>query len=222
MLYIIATPIGNLEDITLRALRVLKEVDFIIAEDTRKTKKILFHYRIPSKRILSFYDYNKEKRTPQILGLLKEGKTAAFVSSAGTPLISDPGYYLVKRCLKQGLPLTSLPGPSAVINALVLSGLPPDKFFFAGFVPVRSGQRKFFEMLSSVPATIIFFESPRRLCKTLLMIKDFFPQKTMAILKEMTKIYETRFLGDVEELITKICQNTSKIKGEITVVLDNR
>jgi len=220
MLYFVATPIGNLEDITLRALRILKEADYVAAEDTRTAHRLLSRYEI-KKPVISFFDYNKTKRAPQIIRLLKEEKNVAFISEAGTPTISDPGYYLIKKCIEEDIPFTATPGPSAVLNALVLSGLPTDAFYFLGFLPHKSSQRlRLLKEAATHPATLIFFESPHRLVKTLLAMKEVFGNKRVAVVREMTKIYEEARRGAADELASYY-QN-KKVKGEIVIVVDNR
>src|SRR3989338_1249553 len=167
MIYIIPTPIGNLKDITLRALEILKEVDGIICEDTRRTSLLLNHYQI-KKPLIILNDYNEFKTFPQIIERLKSGQNFALVSDAGTPLISDPGYKLVRECLHQGIEVDSLPGPSSVITALTLSGLPPDRFLFVGYPPEKSGKRIIWlKDLKEVDSTIIMFVSPHKLLRTL-------------------------------------------------------
>lgn len=221
MLYIVATPIGNLQDITLRALKVLQEVDFILAEDTRKTGQFFKKYNLGKKRFLSFYEHNEEKRIEEVISLLREGKNLALVAEAGTPLISDPGYKLVRRCLEEKIAITSLPGPCAAINALVLSGASTDRFLFVGFLPKKSGQRKkCLQELKNFKMTLIFFESPYRLLGFLKEVKEVLGNKMVTVVREMTKMFEEIKRGDCEWLV-KFFEN-KKVKGEVTVVVDNR
>jgi len=220
MLYIIATPIGNLEDITIRAIRTLRKVDLVLAEDTRKTKVLFNRYRI-KKPLLSFHDYNKKIRTRQVSTLLKKNSDIALVSCAGTPAISDPGFYLLRTCVEENISFTAIPGPSAVINALLLSGLPTDKFFFIGFLSAkRSKRKKELKELSLIKATLIIFESPHRLLSTLQDCRDYFDDKKIALLREMTKLYEEVLRGNLNSLISKIRNKAPR--GELVVVINNR
>lgn len=191
MLYIVATPIGNLSDITIRALEILKQVDGIICEDSRRTSILLNHFNI--KKPLNFLnDYNEAKVLPKILQELQSGKNLALVSDAGTPLISDPGYKLVRECISQEIPIDSLPGPSAVITALTLSGLPPDKFLFLGYPPEKPGRRqKWFEDLKKSDATIIMFLSPHKIRKNLEEMKEVFGDIEVCLAHELTKIHQS-------------------------------
>ncbi|KPJ71008.1 hypothetical protein AMJ51_00315 [Microgenomates bacterium DG_75] len=189
-LYLVSTPIGNLEDITLRAKRVLSEVEIIACEDTRKTGLLLKKLGIAKKQLLSYYEENELKRVPQITKLLKEGKNIGLVSNAGTPTVSDPGFKLVRECVKQGIKVESIPGASAILAALVVSGLPTDKFLFIGYLPKKQGKRK--KILKSLPTktTIIFYESPHRLLKSLKEIKDDLGDIEIVICRELTKVHE--------------------------------
>jgi len=221
MLYVVATPIGNLEDITLRALRILKEADLILVEDTRKTGLFLKRLNIPKKTLLSFYEHNEAERTPRIIEYLKQGRNIALVTSSGTPLISDPGFKLVKKCIEEGMPFTCLPGASSVISALVLSGSPPDSFLFLGFLPRKRGKRtKKLQELKDLAFTIIFFESPHRLVKTLIEVRRVLGERNCCVCREITKLYEETIRGDLSEVINNI--SGRKIKGESTVVLEGR
>lgn len=195
MLYIAATPIGNLKDITLRTLEILKEVDGIICEDTRRTSLLLNHYQI-NKPLTVLNDYNEARMFPQIIERLKSGQNLALVSDAGTPLISDPGYKLVRECIQEGIEVDSLPGPSSVITALTLSGLPPDKFMFLGYPPEKSGQRlKLFGLLqdtnSRLPTTYIMFVSPYKLFRTLEDLKSVFGDIEVVLAHELTKVHQS-------------------------------
>ncbi len=191
MLYIIATPIGNLKDITLRALEVLRSVDSIICEDTRRTSLLLSHYNI-KKPLLILNDFNETRVAVNILAELKAGKNLALVSDAGTPLISDPGYKLVRDCINQGIEIDSIPGPSSVIAALTLSGLPPDRFLFVGYPPEKSGRRqKWFEDLKKIDSTIIVFLSPHKITKNLEEMKEVFGDIEITLAHELTKIHQS-------------------------------
>lgn len=196
MLYIVATPIGNLKDITLRALEVLKNSDGIICEDTRRASILLNHYQI-KKHFLILNDFNENKSYLSIIEKLKLGENLALISDAGTPLISDPGYKLVRACLQENIPIDSIPGPSSVITALTLSGLPPDKFFFFGYLPEKSGGRlKSFEQINSiskiVSTTFVVFVSPHKLVKIIQELGDFFSSDlNLTLAKELTKIHQS-------------------------------
>lgn len=196
MLYIVSTPIGNLKDITLRALEVLKEVDGIICEDTRRASILLNYYQI-NKPLLVLNDFNENKTYQSIIKRLSTGENLALVSDAGTPLISDPGYKLVRACLEENIPVESIPGPSSVVTSLTLSGLPPDKFFFFGYLPEKSGGRlKSFEQIKSIsyilPVTFIVFISPHKLVKTLQEMEGFFSDNLkITLAKELTKIHQS-------------------------------
>lgn len=192
MLYIVATPIGNLKDITLRALEILESVDGIICEDTRRTGLLLNHYHI-QKPLIVLNDFNEFKMVPQIIQSLQSGENLALVSDAGTPLISDPGYKLVRECLHQGIQVDSLPGPSSVLTALTLSGLPPDKFMFLGYPPEKPGHRiNWLEKLKSITdITIVIFISPHKLLKTLEEMKEVFGDIEVVLAHELTKIHQS-------------------------------
>ena len=191
MLYIIPTPIGNLKDITLRALEVLAEVDGIICEDTRRTGILLNHYQI-YKPLIILNDYNEAKTIDSIGERLKSGQNLALVSDAGTPLISDPGYKLVRECINQGIAVDSLPGPSSVITALTLSGLPPDRFLFVGYPPEKSGKRiKWLEDLKKVDSTVVMFVSPHKILRTLEDMKEVLGDIEIVLAHELTKIHQS-------------------------------
>lgn len=211
-LYIVATPIGNLKDITLRAIDTLKACDLIACEDTRVSRKLLTTYSI-DKPLISYHDHNADKMRPAILEKIKQGQAVALISDAGTPLISDPGYKLVRDCYQIGLEVTFLPGPSAVLAGLVLSGLPSDKFFFAGFA-----DKKNYGVLTPIPATIVFFESAKRLQATLKSMALHFSNRPVAVIREMTKRFEEVRRGSFEELI-QFYQENGPPKGEVVVVL---
>lgn len=207
MLYIVATPIGNLKDITLRAIETLQSVDGIICEDTRRTGLLLNHLQI-QKPMTSFNDFNENRTFPEIIQRLKMGQNLALVSDAGTPLVSDPGFKLVRECIKEGLEIDSLPGPSAVITALTLSGIAPDKFFFLGYLPEKPGRRESLlkslkELPENLETTFIIFLSPHKLIKTLEEIKNYLGDIEISLTGELTKMYQKILRGKVSEVLTK-------------------
>ncbi len=217
ILYICGTPIGNLEDITLRALKILKEVKLIAAEDTRHTKKLLNHYQINTK-VTSYYEYNKFKKSTYLVEILKNGQDIALVSDAGMPGISDPGYVLVNLALKNNIKIIPIPGVSALITALVVSGLPTDKFVFEGFLPRRIKERKrYFKSIENEERTIIFYEAPHRLKRTLKDMLEIWGDRKIVIARELTKMYEEIIRGKLSRVLSEI--NTKDIKGEITLVV---
>jgi len=219
-LHLVATPIGNLEDITFRGLRTLKECELIAAEDTRRTRKLLCHYGI-SRPLVSYYEHNEAKRIPALLDALREGKDVALVSDAGSPGISDPGFRLVREAVGQGIPVTALPGPSAVTLALSVSGLPTDRFSFYGFLPRSASERKrLLEETAQVQHTVVFFESPHRLVKSMEEMHAFFGDRRAAICRELTKRFEQVERGTLAELITKTSSRVPK--GEFCIVLEGR
>lgn len=221
MLYIVATPIGNLKDITVRALEILRKVDFVVAEDTRRTGLLLKHYNLPKKRFISFYKHNENKRIDSIIDKLKQGAEVALISNAGTPCISDPGDRLVKRCLEENVKVTSLPGPSAITNALVLSGFSTSSYLFLEFLPKKKNARvKKLREAGLLKATLVIFESPYRLLKLLLELKESIGDKNCAIIREMTKMYEEVRRDTITNLIGHF--KNKKVRGEITVIVDNR
>lgn len=217
-LYIVATPIGNLEDITLRALRVLKDADLILCEDTRWTKKLLEKYEIKTPT-LSYHHHSKLDKLDKIAGLLGEGKNLALVSDAGTPGISDPGNRLIRHLIdnKIDVKILPIPGSSAVVSALSISGFPTDNFVFLGFVPHKKGRQTFFKDLAYEKRTAVFYESPYRILKTLESLKEFLPEREIVVCRELTKIYETIYRGKAEEVIKKIAPN--EVRGEFVVVV---
>ena len=218
MLYVIATPIGNLEDITLRAVRILGEVDLILAEDTRKTGMLLKRLDI-KKNLFSFYEHNELKKIPQVIEQLKQGKNIALVSSAGTPTVSDPGYKLIKACREEQLPITSLTGPSSVINCLALTSLPHDKFVFLGYLPRKpSARRKLLKKVKEWELTLVFFESPYRVAASLKAIAEIFDSCRVAIGREMTKKFEEVLELEIEEAINHFSQK--KPKGEFVLAVN--
>lgn len=216
-LYLVSTPIGNLEDLTLRAKKILGEVEVIACEDTRKIGLLLQKLAIPRKSLLSYYEENEFKRIPQIIKLLKEDKRVALVSNAGTPTLSDPGFKLVREAIQAGIKIVPVPGASAVLTALVSSGLPTDKFLFLGFLPKKQSKRK--KILSSLPTktTLVLFESPHRLVKTLKEIHQLLGDIEIVICRELTKIYEEIRREKISQSITHF--EKKKPKGEFTLVL---
>ncbi|MFC2080173.1 16S rRNA (cytidine(1402)-2'-O)-methyltransferase [Bacteroidota bacterium] len=216
-LYLIPTPIGNLEDITFRATRILEESELILAEDTRKTGFLLKHLKI-SKPIQSYHKFNEHKALKSIIEKIESGIQIAVVSDAGTPGISDPGFLLVRECLRKGVDVECLPGATAFVPALVNSGLPSDRFVFEGFLPQKKGRQKRLESISTETRTMIFYESPYRLIKTLENLGDIFGKDRQAsVSRELTKIHEENIRGSLSELIHHF--GDRKIKGEIVIVL---
>lgn len=215
-LYIVSTPIGNLKDVTHRALDVLSEVNIIACEDTRITKRLLSHYEIKN-RMLVYNDYNSKRKVDELIKLLRDGNSLALVSDAGTPCISDPGYRLVNAAHLQSINVVSVPGPSSVHAALSISGLPTDNYFFQGFLPKKKGRKTKFEDLSKLNCTIVIFESPKRLKKTLLNIYQELGNRIVSICKEITKIYERVYIDDVESII-QIFSSVNP-KGEYVILI---
>lgn len=219
MLYLVPTPIGNLKDITLRAIETLKEVDLILAEDTRVTSKLLKHYAIDTPT-RSYHAHNEHKITDSLITDLKNGKNYALVTDAGTPAISDPGFLLVRAAWQSGLKVSSLPGPTALISALSGSGIPADKFHFEGFLPTKKGRNKRLEFLKSYPFTIVLYESPYRLIKTLGDLSQIFENtRQVCIVKEISKIYES-FTTDYPDALVEELKGISKIKGEYVLIVE--
>ncbi len=218
MLYLIPTPIGNLEDITLRAIRLLKEADLILAEDTRVSSKLLKHFEIQSP-IESFHMHNEHYKTPKIIDLLKKGKTIAAISDAGTPGISDPGFLLVRAALESQIEVQCLPGPTALIPALVQSGIPCDRFVFEGFLPPKKGRVTRLETMARETKTLVFYESPHKLIKLFeQMLPLFGPERKLAVLRELSKLFESSFRGTLEEACTFF--NANSPKGEFVIVVE--
>lgn len=216
-LYLIPTPIGNLEDITFRAIRILKEADLILAEDTRTSSKLLKHYEI-SKPLQSFHAHNEHKALFAVIEKLKAGTTIALVSDAGTPGISDPGFILVRECVKEGIEVETLPGATAFVPALVNSGLPCDRFCFEGFLPHKKGRKTRLEILAEEQRTIIFYESPYRLLKTLQQLIDHFgADRQVCVSRELTKIHEENARGTLPEVLQHF--EKKKVKGEIVIIV---
>jgi 16S rRNA (cytidine1402-2'-O)-methyltransferase len=215
MLTLVPTPIGNLQDITLRALEVLKNADLILAEDTRTTRFLLQHFQI-EKRILSHHQHNEHNALKEVIRLLKEGNKIALVSDAGTPAISDPGFLIVRECIKEDIEVYCLPGPTAFVPALVMSGLPCDKFVFEGFLPQKKGRQSRFLFLKEEERTIIFYESPFRLVKLLEEVMEHFgPERRCSVSRELTKMFEETRRGTAEELFQHFSAHPPK--GEIVV-----
>jgi len=218
-LFVVPTPIGNLEDITLRAIRILQEADIVVCEDTRQTMKLLSHLKI-SKQLISFYTQNQLKRIPQIISMLENGKKIALVSDCGTPAISDPGYYLIKEAIDRNITVVPLPGACALITALVGSGLTTDSFIFLGFLKKKTGKmKKELEQAKSVQKTIVFYESPHRILKTLEICKEVFGEQTkIALARELTKKFEEFIRGTIKEVVEEM--SAREILGEFIVLLD--
>lgn len=217
-LYLVATPIGNLEDITLRALRILKEADFVLAEDTRNTLKLLNHFEIKTK-LISFHEYSSEKKLQSIADQIEASKSVALVSDAGTPLISDPGFKLNLELVKRGINIVPLPGPSALSTALSAVHFPVSKFLFLGFLPHKKGKETLLKEIGNSNRAVVFFESPHRIIKTLERLEGFVDEKREVIVcREMTKIYEEFIRGNLKKVILGL-KSKEKIKGEITVVV---
>jgi 16S rRNA (cytidine1402-2'-O)-methyltransferase len=218
LLYLVATPIGNLEDITYRAVRALKEADLIACEDTRQTRKLLNHYGI-DKPAISYHDHNEAGRSEELAARLRAGAVVALVSDAGTPLVSDPGYRLVKAAIESGVPVQSVPGASAVLAALAASGLPTDAFHFAGFLPHKPGQRaKALEALAGEEATLVFYEAPHRILEALEAIEQTLGPRPVVVARELTKIHEEFLRGTAAEIRAQLALRDS-VKGEITVLI---
>lgn len=217
-LYIVATPIGNMDDITLRALKVLQAVDRIAAEDTRRTGRLLAHHGLQT-RLVSYHEHNERQRTTELLERLTRGESIALVSDAGTPAISDPGYVLVHEAVQQGILVSPIPGPSAVISALSAAGLPTDAFLFLGFPPRKSGRRQQeLQSLAAESRTLIWYESPRRIARFVEEVREIFGERFAVIGREMTKRYEEFLRGSLAEL-ARVLKGREDIKGEITFLV---
>jgi len=219
-LYLVSLPIGNLEDITLRAIKTLRAVDLIVAEDTRNTRRVLERYQIKTPFSRSYYQGVESKRVEPILSLLKEGKDLALVSDAGTPLVSDPGYPLVRATIEAGIPVIPIPGPTAAITALVASGLPTDHFVFDGTVPRKQGERRvYFEAIREGQRTIILYESPHRLLATLKEIAKVLPERRVVLARELTKIHEEFLRGSADEILQTL-NARGEVKGECVLLIE--
>ena len=216
-LYTISTPIGNLSDFSFRAIEILNEIDYLICEDTRVTKKLLNHYKIKSI-LLPYNVFNENKLTDKYIKHLTDGKNMGIVSDAGTPCISDPGYKLVNNCRQLNIEVISIPGPSSLISALSISGLPTDSFYFEGFLPKKKGRKTKFEFLSSIPSTVVLFESPYRLVKTVNDILSFMGNRQICICKELTKVYEEVMFGCVTDIL-RLLSKIDKLKGEYVIII---
>lgn len=217
-LFVVATPIGHMEDITLRAIRILKEVDLIAAEDTRQTRKLLTRHKI-STRLVSYHDYNKEKRTPELLGKLKAGTSIALVTDAGTPSISDPGHYLVREAIREAVSVVPIPGASAMIAALSVSGLATDSFVFIGFVPRKPGKRRaLLDRLKREPRTLIFYESPQRLLGLMQEILGVMGDRKAVTARELTKLHEEILRGPLSRMVKEMSASPP-VKGECTLLV---
>jgi 16S rRNA (cytidine1402-2'-O)-methyltransferase len=216
-LYLVATPIGNLEDITVRALRVLKEADLVACEDTRQTQKLLQHYGI-HKELISYHEHNELTRAPELVIQLEEGAQVALVSDAGTPVVSDPGHRLVVLCLRHHIPVVPIPGPSAFVAALAASGLPTEEFLFVGFLPSRAGaRRKKLDELKSEPRALVLYEAPHRLAETLSDAADLLGSRQAVVARELTKIHEEFLRGSLAEL--RDAARARPPRGEITLLI---
>jgi len=219
-LYLVPTPIGNLEDITLRGLRILKEVSLILAEDTRTTGNFLKHYEIKN-RLQAYHIHNEHQVLKSIIERLLAGEVMALVTDAGTPAISDPGFLLVRECFKNNIEVECLPGATAFVPALVQSGFPTESFFFEGFLPHKKGRQTRLKELAAMPYTLIFYESPHRLIKTLEQFSEFFGSETLvSVSRELTKIHEETIRGTLKEVIHYF-KSKPAIKGEIVIVVGN-
>jgi len=219
-LYIVPTPIGNLEDITLRAIRILKEVDFILAEDTRTTGQLLKHLEI-EKKMISHHLHNEHRTLQNVVEQIKNAQSIALTSDAGTPSISDPGFLLVRECINSGIEIECLPGSTAFVPALVNSGLPSDRFCFEGFLPQKKGRQTKLISLQNEERTMIFYESPYRLLKTLNQLGEYFGKDRKAsVSRELTKIYEETKRGTLEELIN--LYSDKNIKGEVVIIVEGK
>ena len=216
-LYLVPTPIGNLKDITLRALEIMKEVDLIACEDTRRSGQLLAHFNIQNKKI-SYFEHNETKRIPQILATLKDGNSVAVISDGGSPGLSDPAYRLVTAAIEASIPVEALPGPTALVPALTASGLPTDRFFFEGFLPVKAGKRKKrLEQLSELPHTLVIYESVHRIKKSLAAIAEIFTERHICVSREISKLHEESIRGTAEEVAAHF-ENTTP-RGEFVIVI---
>lgn len=220
MLYIVATPIGNLGDVTYRAIEVLGSVGLIAAEDTRRTKRLLDHYKI-SKTVISYTEHNEKIRIPNLISLMEKGEDVALVSDSGTPAVSDPGFKLIREVISHGIDVFSIPGPCAAISGLVSSGLPTDKFAFYGFLPKKKKAiEDFFLIVKAMEETVIVYESKHRIEKTLSLIEKILPEKNICVARELTKKFEEIIRGKPAEVISKI--GSKKLKGEIVIVIGKK
>lgn len=216
-LFLVATPIGNLQDITLRALATLRAVDVIAAEDTRRAAILLQRHDI-HKPTVSYHNFNERKAAPRLIAALAAGKNVALITDAGTPGISDPAFYLVRQALAHALPIEAIPGPTAFVAALILSGLPTHRFVFEGFPPVKKGRQTFFEALKHEPRTIVLYEAPQRIVRTLATIQEVWGDRRAALARELTKLHEEVLRGRVTELLHMLASRT--LKGECVLVIE--
>lgn len=220
MLYIVSTPIGNLKDITFRALETLKEADVIACEDTRLSGQLLKHFDIKSK-LVSYHDHSSDAEREKIVDMLKTGKNVALISDAGSPMIADPGYKLVRRCMEEGLKFTTIPGVSSVIAGLQLSGQTTDSFFFGGFLPAKDeAKKKQLETELSMPCTLIYFETANRTESTLEILKEKIPNRKISIVREITKLFEEVRLDTAENLLLSLAEK--QIKGEVVLLIEGQ
>ena len=215
-LFVVATPIGNLQDISFRAIETLKKVNCIFAEDTRTSKKLINHYDIDTK-LYSYHDHSSEKEIARLLDILKDHKDVALISDAGTPTISDPGYSLIRQCINEGIDVIPIPGASALTAAISASGLPSDAFTFIGFLPTKKGRKKKISSLENLDMTIVLFESPHRLIKTLNQLKEALGERPIVVARELTKLYEEIIRGNFSSAIEFF--EAKKIKGEIVIMI---
>ncbi len=220
MLYLVPTPIGNLKDFTFRAVEVLQQVDFILCEDTRTSSKLLQHYNI-QKPLTPYHQHNEHKVVEHLVSQLSAGKNIALITDAGSPGISDPAFLLVRACKAAGVEVTSLPGATALVPALTNSGLPASSFVFEGFIPLKKGKKTLMESLANEERTMIFYESPMRLVKTLELFKEYFgSDRKAAVSRELTKIYEENITDTLENLIAHF--SAKQVKGEIVIVVSGK
>jgi 16S rRNA (cytidine1402-2'-O)-methyltransferase len=219
-LYLVPTPLGNLEDITLRSIRILKEADILLAEDTRTSRVLLQHLGI-DKRLLSHHQHNEHQSTPEIIRLLQSGNIVALVSDAGTPGISDPGFLLVRACVKAGIDVECLPGPTAFVPALVISGIPCDRFHFEGFLPLKKGRQTRLTELAAFESTIVLYESPHKLVKTLGQLVEYMgPDRQASVSRELTKMFEETIRGTLTEILTHF--QSHEPRGEFVIVVEGK
>ena len=217
-LYLVATPIGNLEDITFRAVRTLREADLIACEDTRQTRKLLDHYGI-AKPLVSYHEHNEAARAEELVARMQAGGSVALVSDAGMPLVSDPGYRVVHAAIAAGIPVVPVPGPSAVVSALAASGLPTDAFTFGGFLPAKSGQRaRLLESLREETATQVFYEAPHRIMAALVDVETILGERQVVVARELTKVHEEFLRGTASAVRAKLAERPA-VKGEITLLI---
>ena len=222
MLTVVPTPIGNLEDMTFRAIRILKEADLILAEDTRTSKKLITHFEIETP-LKSYHQHNEHKVLENIINTLESGSNIALISDAGTPAISDPGFLLVRECVKRRIKVECLPGATAFVPALVASGLPADKFFFEGFLPHKKGRQTRLKYLAELPYTFLIYESPYRLIKCLKQLAEFCGNdRTACVCREISKFFEDVYTDSLENLIRHYEKNKDKVKGEIVIVVSGK